>query len=457
MLTDLFVVCVAFLAAYEIRDHFDQGLRDIRFYLWSFFVIIPLWYYLLLRWDLFSSIRKLTVFELFTRLFNVHLTGGFIVASIVYFVDRDRYSRGFLLIFILCAFVLLFAEKVLLRFALGWARSRGYNTRNLIIVGTRKKAARFLKLLEAHADWGLKILGFVRVSEAPLGADFDTQKILGKVADLIEICKAHPVDEVIFCIPKDYVVDVEEYLQQLEELGISVRIVLDIFDLTFYRKEVSFFHNDIPILTFHAKEFDAQQLLIKRLVDILGALVGLSIAIVLFPFVFLAIKTCSPGPLFFGQKRVGQGGRLFTCWKFRSMYIDAEQRKADLLDANEVAGCMFKMENDPRITGVGRFLRKTSIDELPQFWNVLKGEMSLVGTRPPTPDEVSEYADWHRRRISIKPGITGLWQVSGRNEIKDFNKIVELDLSYIDNWSLWLDIKILIKTLYVVFSRKGSL
>jgi len=139
------------------------------------------------------------------------------------------------------------------------------------------------------------------------------------------------------------------------------------------------------------------------------------------------------------------------------MYVNAEQRKAELLDDNEVSGFMFKMENDPRVTTVGTFLRKTSLDELPQFWNVLKGEMSLVGTRPPTPDEVSDYADWHRRRISIKPGITGLWQVSGRNEIKDFNKIVELDLSYIDKWSLWLDIKILFRTVYVVFSRKGSL
>ncbi len=456
MLLDLFLIFAAFFVAYEIRDQFDQGLRDVRFYLWSLFVIIPLWYYLLLRWDLFASIRRLTIFDLLTRLFNVHLTGGFVIASIIYFVDRDRYSRGFLLSFIVCAFILLLAEKVILRFALGVARSRGYNTRNLIIVGTREKATRFLKLLKAHSDWGLKVIGFVRVSDAPLGEDFSDQNILGKVADLVEICKAYPVDEVIFCIPKDYVVDVEEYLQQLEELGVSVRIVLDIFDLTFYRKEVSFFHNDIPILTFHAKAFDAQQLLVKRVVDILGAFVGLLVTAFLLPFVILAIKIDSPGAIFFGQKRVGQSGRVFRCWKFRSMYIDAEQRKADLMAENEVSGAMFKMANDPRVTTVGRFLRKASLDELPQFWNVLVGEMSLVGTRPPTPEEVSDYDNWQHRRISITPGITGLWQVSGRNEIKDFDKVVDLDLSYIDNWSLWLDIKILLKTIYVVFSRKGS-
>lgn len=456
ILLDLLVVITAFFVAYEIRDHYEKGLREVRFYLWSLFLIIPIWYYLLTRSQLFSSIRRLSAFDLFTRLINVHLAGGVVVASIIYYVDRDNFSRGFLLVFLFCSFVVLFLEKILLRYTLGFFRRRGYNVRNLVIVGTREKAKRFLQLVKAHSDWGLNLLGFVRVSDAPLGEDFQDQVILGRVNDLVDICKSLPVDEVIFCIPKDYVVDVEEYLIKLEELGISVRIVLDIFDISLYRKEISFFHNDIPILTFHAKEFDAQQLLIKRLFDIFGSIVGLTITALLFPFIAIAIKLDSRGPLFFGQKRVGKSGRIFKCWKFRSMQIDAEQRKSELLKDNEVSGAMFKLSNDPRVTKVGRFLRKTSLDELPQFWNVFFGQMSLVGTRPPTPDEVAEYDNWQHRRISITPGITGLWQVSGRNAISDFDKVVELDLSYIDNWSLWLDIKILLKTIYVVFSRKGS-
>ena len=456
VLLDLLVILAAFFFAYEIRDNYEKGLREVRFYLWSLFLILPIWYYLLTRVRLFSSIRRLSTFDLFTRLFNVHLAGGVIVASIIYYVDRDKYSRGFLLVFLLCSFAFLLIEKILLRYTLGFFRRRGYNVRNLVIVGTREKARRFLQLLRAHSDWGLNLLGFVRVTDAPLGEDFQDQVILGEVCDLIEICKSLPVDEVVFCVPKDYVVDVEEYLKKLEELGTSVSIVLDIFNISFYRKEVSLFHNDIPMLTFHAKEFDAQQLLIKRLFDILGSIVGLFITMLLFPFIAVAIKLDSRGPLFFGQKRVGQSGRIFNCWKFRSMYEDAEQRKAELLKDNEVSGAMFKLSNDPRVTKVGRFLRKTSLDEFPQFWNVFVGQMSLVGTRPPTPDEVAEYDNWQHRRISITPGITGLWQVSGRSEINDFDKVVELDLSYIDNWSLWLDIKILLKTIYVVLSRKGS-
>ena len=196
--------------------------------------------------------------------------------------------------------------------------------------------------------------------------------------------------------------------------------------------------------------------LIKRLIDICGALAGLAITfvvgIVLAPILLLE----SPGPLIFKQKRVGVNGRIFDFYKFRSMYKDAEARKKELMAENEMQGLMFKMENDPRITKVGAFIRKTSIDELPQFWNVLKGDMSLVGTRPPTVDEYQQYSYYQKRRISFRPGITGLWQISGRSDIKDFDEVVKLDLEYIDNWSLLLDFKIIFKTILVVFRGSGA-
>jgi lipopolysaccharide/colanic/teichoic acid biosynthesis glycosyltransferase len=178
--------------------------------------------------------------------------------------------------------------------------------------------------------------------------------------------------------------------------------------------------------------------------------------ILCYPLVALAIKIDSAGPVLFSQERIGRNGRRFTFYKFRSMYRDAEERKEELAGRNEMSGPMFKLEDDPRITRVGRFLRKTSLDELPQFFNIVKGDMSLVGTRPPTADEFEKYNQRYRRRISMTPGLTGLWQTSGRSDIEDFDEVVKLDLQYIDNWSLWLDIKILLKTVAVVFSGKGA-
>ena len=195
---------------------------------------------------------------------------------------------------------------------------------------------------------------------------------------------------------------------------------------------------------------------LKRLMDMAGGLVGILITAVLTPFVALAIKIDSPGPVFFAQTRIGKNGRRFKIYKFRSMYIDAEARKKELEKANEMQGLMFKMENDPRITKVGRFIRKTSIDELPQFFNILRGDMSLVGTRPPTEDEFEQYNSHYRRRISMTPGLTGLWQISGRSDISDFDEVVRLDLEYIDNWSIGLDIKILFKTVGAVLKGRGS-
>jgi lipopolysaccharide/colanic/teichoic acid biosynthesis glycosyltransferase len=182
----------------------------------------------------------------------------------------------------------------------------------------------------------------------------------------------------------------------------------------------------------------------------------MAMLMLIYPVLAILIKTTSAGPVFFRQVRVGKNGRRFIIYKFRSMAADAEAKKADLLDQNELSGAVFKMKNDPRITPVGKFIRKYSLDEFPQFINVLRGEMSMVGTRPPTPDEVMEYEKWHHRRISIKPGLTGLWQVSGRNAITDFDEIVKLDLKYIDSWSIWQDMVIIFKTFLAIFNRESA-
>jgi exopolysaccharide biosynthesis polyprenyl glycosylphosphotransferase len=457
VIADLSLVVLAFLCAYYLRrDYLDGQIGNIREYTWLLLPALPTWYYLLAKYNLYKSIRQIKTFDLFYRVISVHFFAGVVLSAFVLFFDRDVYSRKLILLFLIIAGLFILCERLLLKLLLSYIRSRGMNYRQLLIVGTSERAQEFIKLVDKHSDWGLRVLGVLQVASGDLKVEVAGCKVLGRLDDLVETCKHTPVDEVVFCLAKDQVVDVESHLQRLEELGITVRMVLDFYKVDRYHRDVSFFEGTLPILTFHTKSLDAQQFFLKRCLDIVGSLVGLSILAVIFPFVALAIKRNSPGPIFFGQNRLGESGRIFKCWKFRSMYFDAEERKQELMAQNEMQGAIFKMKDDPRITPVGKFLRKTSLDEFPQFWNVLVGEMSLVGTRPPTPDEVDQYENWHRRRISIKPGITGLWQISGRNAIQNFDDIVKLDLSYIDKWSVLLDIQILLQTVWVVLARKGS-
>jgi exopolysaccharide biosynthesis polyprenyl glycosylphosphotransferase len=275
------------------------------------------------------------------------------------------------------------------------------------------------------------------------------------IQELPRILEQGEIDEVIFAVGDDVSLNLKDYINIVSQMGIEARILPSLWDMDSDQVQVEQFQG-IPFLTLRVNNFNAAGLLYKRILDIVGGLIGSLIFLGMYPIAAIAIKLDSPGPVLFKQERIGKNGRVFKLLKFRSMYQDAEERKKELMAKNEMDGFMFKMEKDPRVTPVGRFLRKTSLDEFPQFVNVLKGEMSLVGTRPPTPDEVADYDFAHRRRISAKPGITGLWQVSGRNKVKDFEKVVELDCKYLDQWRFIDDIKILLKTIYVVILRKGA-
>lgn len=273
--------------------------------------------------------------------------------------------------------------------------------------------------------------------------------------DIYDVMIQMMVDEVFICLPGVPTIEIREMVKKIEEMGLVCHYNVDLFSNSTAHTEVKKIAG-YSVISFTLATMDSRKLIIKRLLDIVGSLVGLAITAVITPFVALAIKIDSPGPVFFSQTRIGKNGRRFKIWKFRSMYIDAEERKKELESQNEVKGLMFKMDDDPRITKVGKFIRKTSIDETPQFLNIFLGDMSLVGTRPPTVDEFEQYNGYYRRRMSITPGLTGMWQVSGRSDIQDFEEIVKLDLEYIDNWSLWLDIKILFMTVYTVLAAKGS-
>ena len=273
--------------------------------------------------------------------------------------------------------------------------------------------------------------------------------------ELTEYLKRQVLDEALVYIPEASSQWLDTLITRLEDMGIVVHVTTAMFGLTEKEKAIEQF-GPYRVFTYCIRKFEPTELAMKRALDILGGLVGCVITALIFPFVAVAINLESPGPVIFKQTRIGKNGRHFSIYKFRSMYMDAEARKKDLMDKNEMDGLMFKIKDDPRITKVGKFIRKTSIDEFPQFFNVLKGDMSLVGTRPPTVDEFDQYEEHHKRRLSLKPGITGMWQISGRSGVQNFEDIVKMDVEYIDNWSIWLDLKILVRTVGVVVVRKGA-
>nr|WP_297705709.1 sugar transferase [uncultured Butyrivibrio sp.] len=287
--------------------------------------------------------------------------------------------------------------------------------------------------------------------------DDDSIEYIGKLSDIQNIIRKYNIDQVYILQKREMNTRyIQRYVDICIEMGVTCRIIID----TFRRRKAFSYVSSIgtyPVYTFHTVSMNGWAKMFKRLFDIIFSLFAIIITSPILIITAIAIRLDSPGPAIFKQVRVGKNGRHFKIWKFRSMYVNAEEMKSQLMDMNQVKdGMMFKIKDDPRITRVGKFIRKTSIDELPQFFNVLFGSMSVVGTRPPTIDEVKKYSVRQWRRISIKPGITGMWQVSGRSSITDFREVVELDTEYIDNWSIWMDIKVIFMTISELFVHKNS-
>jgi exopolysaccharide biosynthesis polyprenyl glycosylphosphotransferase len=362
-------------------------------------------------------------------------------------------SRSLIALFV--TYQALFLSAARLVVALHGTSSHGARPthRNILIVGAGLKAREMGDLIARYSDWGLKILGYVETAPKPPGGE--RADVLGGVADIPRIVESNVVDEMIFVgsgpADLEYLDDV---LAVCKEQGIQTRLAADFFPAKISKVSMEFLEN-VPVITFSARPDHAASLFVKRAMDIAFASVLLLLLFPLMVLVGILIKLTSKGPVIYRQVRCGLYGRKFFLYKFRSMHEGAEDVLWEIRHLNEMDGPVFKMRNDPRVTTFGRFLRKSSIDEWPQFWNVLKGNMSLVGPRAPLPEEVREYTRWQRRRLSVKPGITCLWQVSGRNEI-DFHEWMKLDLHYIDNWSLLLDLKILLRTFPVVLLGKGA-
>ncbi len=441
---DVLLIVAAFLVAYSISSEYKAftGVTD--------YLLLPagvLCIYLYFGWTrgIFDILDLTWMKGVIRRITVIFFLTAVLGAALLYITHSQDYSRVLYMIFLGIAFVFVAIEKLVLKEIIKALRLHDKNTSTVILFGEGRVAEMIEEEISGTPELGLRIVR--RLNTAVTPDQFEA------------LLRSKYVDYVFFAIPRSvskdgYVID--PYLRICEEIGRPARVFVNLIESTRIAKWEYNRFLGFPSFISHTVEFDPDQLLFKRVFDVIGGSIGFVVFIFLYIFLGAMIKLTSKGPVFFKQVRVGKNGKRFILYKFRSMYIDAEERKKELMKENEMDGAVFKMKDDPRVTPLGRVMRKLSLDEFPQFINVLKGEMSLVGTRPPLPQEVSSYESWHHRRISIKPGVTGMWQISGRSRIKDFNEIVRLDLKYIDSWSIFLDIKIILKTVYSIFRNKDS-
>nr|MBF0223125.1 sugar transferase [Desulfobulbaceae bacterium] len=452
MVADALCIIVSAYAAYYADLFFLEEYTPLNGYFFLITILSVMFVnnYFMGRFHLYSEISHPTMASLVQAIFKSVAVDFVLLTAAVFLLGFTEFSKTFLWIFAFYTFLIILVVRVSVRFYVTKISRDGYNSRKILVVGDSDRGKLVTSALENQLSWGHAIVGHLNV-----GASKDVIKQGDEAAALLQQLKTKAIDEVLFVLTRTSTVDLNQCLNICRKMGVPARILPSLWTPEGNTLTVEEIQN-IPFLNLRVDNFDAQCLMWKRLLDGVGVIVGVSIFFSLYPFVAIAIKLDSPGPVLFGQQRKGKHGRTFKLYKFRTMCQDAEGMKDQLREKNEMKGHMFKLTEDPRITRVGRFLRETSIDEIPQFINVIKGEMSLVGTRPPTLDEVEKYQPEHLKRISAKPGITGMWQVSGRNRIKDFDKVVELDCQYLDTWSLWGDIKIIFKTVFVVLQRKGA-
>lgn len=378
-----------------------------------------------------------------------------VLIAVTFFMKELQYSREVFALFWVMGIIFSLFGRCIWKAILHRLIFKNREERQILVVTTAKRAKYIVRKLVENEIFDCEIIGIVLTDEDYKGKLIEHYPVVGKLGNDMDYIHEYVVDEVFVHLNPGEFLN-REYIDFFLQTGLTVHFDLDEFAHLNSPAYIETFSGR-TVITTSTKIVRPGKLFIKRLMDICGGLVGIIITGIACIFVVPAIKINDPGPAFFSQERIGKNGRRFKIYKFRSMYMDAEERKKELMDQNEMQGYMFKMENDPRIIkGIGNFIRDTSIDELPQFWNVLKGDMSLVGTRPPTVEEYEMYEMHHLKRISIKPGITGMWQTSGRSDITDFEEVVRLDTQYITNWEISLDIKILLKTILVVFKREGS-
>lgn len=451
---DLALVVAAFVTAYHLGAGI-RGLYPFEVYTVILAPLLIIWGCCLNFFGMYDSLRTKGPAGIIAAVLKTNAAGFIIFGSFMYVFRLYGVSRAFVGFIFVLASVLIIIEKTVLSIFFKQIRRRGLNYRQMLVVGTGRRAQGFIETVRRHSEWGLRVIGLVDEDPARRGDVIAGCPVLGSLDDVSDIIHTRVVDEIVFVVPHSWFSKIEPVMQACEIAGVRVHVAVAHFEMKLARAKISDLHG-LPLLTFDSAPDRVWHLLIKRVFDICFSGAALVFLSPLFLAIAAAVKLSSPGGVFFRQQRIGLSGRAFTLVKFRTMIAGAEEKLKDLKCRNEMRGPVFKMRDDPRITPVGWILRKFSLDELPQLWNVLKGDMSLIGPRPPLPSEVKEYERWHRRRLSMRPGLSCFWQVSGRNKISDFNRWVRLDLDYIDNWSLWLDAGIFFRTIPVVFFGFGA-
>ncbi len=459
-LSDALLIIGSFAIAYWLR--YDvQWIRSVEpAYYVRFEVYVPSMLILtmitvLVYWleGAYRPRRSQLPLEDFYIVFKGTLAGIALMTVFVFYARPFFYSRLIFAYAGVITLILVWTSRALEATVIARRRRRGYGVTRMLIVGAGESARTIMRAVVARPDLGYSIVGFVDDDPLRSSTDIGRYPALGTTAQLDAIISSHGIDEVVITLPWMSHRKILDIMRQCASCEVRTRIVPDLFQMTL-RNVVVEHLNGVPLLGIAEPQLHDWQLLLKRVTDVISSSLLMIVLLPFFGLVAVAIKVDSPGPVFFRQKRLGRGGKEFTCVKFRTMCANAEEIRETLLDQNEASGPLFKMRNDPRRTRVGRYLR-FGFDELPQLWNVLKGDMSIVGPRPPIPAEVEAYEPWHLRRLDVRPGITGLWQVSGRSTLT-FDEMVLLDVYYIENWSPLLDVRILLKTLPVVLMGAGG-
>ncbi len=452
IILDLICVEVSFLLAFYIRfkttgQDFSEGYALINWMIIIAHVAIVFFtegYSGILKRGYFREIRAVIVY-------NIELMT--VMLAILFFSKQSTvYSRIVIGLFFIINTVFMFGIRTIRKKYLCRINIKTGKLNRMLLVADLKHAKKLIEGLKTYNYSSFYVEGLVILDQDMQGDKIDDIPVVANADTMYEYVKEHVVDEVFIGSGDERLGEItDRFLAMGVMVHISInRIIPKVPNATIDKI------NDFTVVTTSISFMSFKQKFIKRLMDIIISIPGMIITGILFIILGPIIYIQSPGPVFFKQVRVGKNGRKFKIYKFRSMYMDAEERKKELMEQNKMQGLMFKMDDDPRITPIGRFIRKTSLDEFPQFINIFKGDMSLVGTRPPTVDEVEKYAAHHKSRLAIKPGLTGLWQVSGRSDITDFEEVVRLDNEYIRNFSLSFDLKIILKTVGVVFKREGS-
>ena len=456
VILDILCLQLAFILAYEIRvakgiPYLNPLYENMAFVLVIFQLLVSFF------GESFSGVLR-RGFLIEMKCMIEHEICVMLLAVLYLFMSQQgvMYSRGAFTIMCTLYFFIAYAARI------GWKkviRSRKFaegEKRSILIITTDAEAANVVKALRGDSYGTYHLAGVALLDKNKTGSMIQRVPVVAGADDVTAYIHKKWVDEVFFALPEH--VDIpKKIMKDCNRMGVVTHVQLAALN-ELGKNQVVEEIAGYMVLSSSINIVSSWQLLVKRLMDIAGGLVGCIFTGIIYIFIAPIMKVKSPGPVFFSQVRMGKNGKPFKIYKFRSMYMDAEERKKELMEKNNIKdGLMFKMDDDPRIIkGIGHFIRKTSLDEFPQFWNILKGDMSLVGTRPPTMDEWDKYELHHRRRLAIKPGLTGMWQVSGRSEITDFEEVVELDTKYIEQWSIGLDIKILFKTVTVVFTGSGA-